>query len=156
MGKSKLLNRFTNEQIACDKIIFDGHYYYINNEDIKQGDWFLDFCRNGQPLAIRVCSKVEGDKIYNSTDVFHKDKKDVKKIISTSNPYTNLPTIIQKPCRFTEEDLQEFGKFCVVNLSNVTSSPTVQDGFGKLLEHWLEKEAGGKGYEKGKIYIFKP
>lgn len=77
--KYKLININTNEQHLSDKVIIDGFDYYVSDEKINVGDWY----------------------IVNSNFLSHYDGHfslgiDCKKVIATNNQSIDIPKVVDK------------------------------------------------------------
>jgi hypothetical protein len=80
MEKYRLINKTTNEEHICTKVVLDGFDYYINDDDINTSDYYIGL--NLSNSSVRICS--------NENQI---DYSKHKKIIATNNPSIDLPQI---------------------------------------------------------------
>lgn len=87
MRKFKFINKKTKEEHICSRIVFHGYYFYVTDEEIKKGDWFFNYYASGEPISIRECTAVVGDKVYDSSTIVHENGDGIKKIFATNHPH---------------------------------------------------------------------
>ena len=84
--KYKLINLKTKEEHLCNKVTIDGYEYYVSDEVINQGDYYIDF-------------RTDGNKLEH-----FKEKNDLvligicgsKKVIATNNPNIDIPKVVNE------------------------------------------------------------
>jgi len=152
--KIKLINKQTNEEHICSKVVIDGFQYYITNQ--------------------KVTGKIGYNSDTNQIEFFASHPKydeSGKRVIATNNPFINLPLIInieetlakdaypdwyteydegrayigykkgynksQESHPFSEEDLIEFANFYFTKefYSSIQNSKNTKE----LLQIWKEK-----------------
>lgn len=86
----KLINNQTKENHFCDKLTIDEFDYYINNDEIKVGDWYTwDGNKNNAPS---LCTDSYNESSILDSEGFTK----FYKIIATNNLNINIPQIIDE------------------------------------------------------------
>lgn len=179
----KLINKQTGEETLCDKVTIDGFDYYVNDDEIKVGDYYLTFTNKTVMGNVRRCE----DSSYNFNHC--------KKVICTNNSnIDDIPKIVNeveelalkttlqpkvlfdklKKCSqndallidefgdynivkyrettgfisgynksqethpFSEDDMKNFGKFCIEN--NVCKEENRYYQYWELLQLWKEQQ----------------
>lgn len=167
--KYKLINKQTGETHLCEKVIIDGFDYYVSDENINVGDYYLTFTNKTVMGNVRKCE----DSSYNFTHC--------KKVIATNNPNIDVPKVVdeveelsnswyyksgkitpskiekssfiagynksQETHPFTEEDMIEFAKKCCHFQSGTMSKDVSNQQLDELLQLWKEQKAKTLYYE---------
>ena len=86
----KLINKSTNEEAICTKVVVNGFDYYINDElpDDQNGYW--TYIGYSEPIIINKCNQPIG--WFRNLH----DKNNYKKVIATNNPNIDLPQVIDE------------------------------------------------------------
>jgi hypothetical protein len=80
--KYKLINKKTNEEHLCDKVVVDGFDYYVSDEKIKLDEFYID-----DTNAIRTAT--------TECETYWTTRKSYKKVIATNNPSSiKLPKVV--------------------------------------------------------------
>ena len=81
----------------------------LSDEEIKKGDYRLDFHENGEPSSARHVTEVLGDEIY-VVNGSHNTRDSVKRIIAIYPEMGNLPTLskkfIEEWCKNTVDEVE--------------------------------------------------
>ena len=155
--KYKLINKTTQEEHICSKVVIDGFDYYIDDSFFTENDLYIDTGNN----SLRHGSN-------NHTIGGYK-----KKVIATTNPDIDVPKVVdeieemvknhhensnriigflngynksQETHSFTEEDMIEFSWWLVKNLGRFSCDQTAH--FTKeYLKIWEEQQIKTVYYE---------
>ncbi len=101
MNNYKLINQATKEEYLCSKITISGFDYYINDNEIKDKDWYTN-----------------GKYLYQADRHYTKAEKD-KKVIATNNGnIEDLPKLIE----FVQFDLEEENNQKLINEQNINKA----------------------------------
>lgn len=136
MKKYKLINNLTKEETVCSLVTIDGFEYYVNDNEIIQKDFYIDFRSDGNKL----------EQFKTKEDWVLVGICDSKKVITTNNPNIDIPKVIdevktlsleytinkntqfftkhdfengyrkaKETYHFTVQDMLDFGKYCINN-----------------------------------------
>lgn len=136
MKKFKLINNKTKEETVCSLVTIDGFEYYVNDNEIIQKDFYIDFRSDGNKL----------EQFKTKEDWVLVGICDSKKVITTNNPNIDIPKVIdevktlsleytinkntqfftkhdfengyrkaKETYHFTVQDMLDFGKYCINN-----------------------------------------
>ena len=94
MKKYKLINNLTKEETLCDLVTIDEFDYYVNDNEIIQKDFYIDFRSDGNKL----------EQFKTKEDWVLVGICDSKKIIATNNPNIDIPKIINEFENLAEQD----------------------------------------------------
>ena len=97
--KYKLINSVSKKETICDKVVVDGLDYYVSDEHAVANDFAL--------YGGHITKKIV-DTEWTTGD---------KKIIATTNPYIDLPKVVDEVEKYSEEFVSD-----IVN-------PMVKKGF---------------------------
>ena len=78
----KLINKITNEEHICSKVVIDGYDYYVSDETVIEG-LFISMGNNGNSL------------LYHTNEILPASCS--KKVIATNNPNIDIPQILEEP-----------------------------------------------------------
>ena len=103
----KTLSLAQGNHKGTENTIIPQHLYILSNEEIKEGDWFLDDDRmsirenNGNPnWEVRKCTHVRNGWIFFDKEESQGCNSDwSKKIISTTNNYLKLKVVDRTTCK---------------------------------------------------------
>ena len=79
------------------------HLYIISDDEIKEGDWFVNIRKN----TIHLCNGVNNNICSGQNHGEYHGKFECKKIISTTDKSLELP---QPPQQFIEEYIEEYNQ----------------------------------------------
>lgn len=79
MNKYKLINKTTNEEHICEKVVVDGWDYYVSDETVGNYCWYINTYTN---------------KLYHSSTL--KPNENSKKVITTNNPNIDIPELVDE------------------------------------------------------------
>lgn len=131
--KYKLVNRKTEKEIVCSKVVVDGFdYYVVNGEPIR----YAYIKHKNEILKVKGIGEESGE-------VFHKKgfnfAKECQRIIATNNPkYDTIPQVVKAfylDKLFMEKDMIAFGKFCADYDYRVLGKQSQKE----LLKKWVRK-----------------
>lgn len=136
MKKFKLINNKTKEETICSLVTIDEFDYYVNDNEIIQKDFYIDFRSDGNKL----------EQFKTKEDWVLVGICDSKKVITTNNPNIDIPKVIdevktlsleytinkntqfftkhdfengyrkaKETYHFTVQDMLDFGKYCINN-----------------------------------------
>ncbi len=136
MKKFKLINNKTKEETVCSLVTIDGFEYYVDDNEIIQKDFYIDFRSDGNKL----------EQFKTKEDWVLVGICDSKKVITTNNPNIDIPKVIdevktlsleytinkntqfftkhdfengyrkaKETYHFTVQDMLDFGKYCINN-----------------------------------------
>ena len=136
MKKYKLINNLTKEETLCDLVTIDEFDYYVDDNEIIQKDFYIDFRSDGNKL----------EQFKTKEDWVLVGICDSKKVITTNNPNIDIPKVIdevktlsleytinkntqfftkhdfengyrkaKETYHFTVQDMLDFGKYCINN-----------------------------------------
>jgi hypothetical protein len=94
MKKYKLINNLTKEETLCDLVTIDEFDYYVNDNEIIQKDFYIDFRSDGNKL----------EQFKTKEDWVLVGICDSKKVITTNNPNIDIPKIINEFENLAEQD----------------------------------------------------
>mgnify|MGYP003520750781 FL=1 len=94
MKKYKLINNLTKEETLCDLVTIDEFDYYVNDNEIIQKDFYIDFRSDGNKL----------EQFKTKEDWVLVGICDSKKVITTNNPNIDMPKIINEFENLAEQD----------------------------------------------------
>lgn len=82
----KLINKKTQEEHLCSKVVIDGFYYYVNTEESlsNNGDYYLSYPYYTKLFKWDMVGMHEEKKVW------------IKKVIATNNPNIDLPQVIDE------------------------------------------------------------
>ena len=134
--KYKLINNKTKEETICSLVTIDEFDYYVNDNEIIQKDFYIDFRSDGNKL----------EQFKTKEDWVLVGICDSKKVITTNNPNIDIPKVIEEidlafnyynsneqykvsdsfhytngynkakeTYHFTVQDMLDFGKYCINN-----------------------------------------
>lgn len=86
MKKYKLINKTTKEETICTKVNVDGFDYYVSDNNINQGDYYIDFRTDGNKL----------EHFKEKDDWVLVGICNSKKVIATTNPNINISKVIDE------------------------------------------------------------
>jgi hypothetical protein len=103
MPKYRLINKITNEENICSKVVIDGFDYYLSDEVIKDvrpynGRW-----------------QIEKDYILNKFPTYLTDLSDCKLVIATNNQSIDIPKIINEKLQLVKDFSEEGAWQCPVS-----------------------------------------
>ena len=94
MQKFKLINNKTKEETICSLVTIDEFDYYVNDNEIIQKDFYIDFRSDGNKL----------EQFKTKEDWVLVGICDSKKVITTNNPNIDIPKIINEFENLAEQD----------------------------------------------------
>ena len=94
MKKFKLINNKTKEETVCSLVTIDGFEYYVDDNEIIQKDFYIDFRSDGNKL----------EQFKTKEDWVLVGICDSKKVITTNNPNIDIPKIINEFENLAEQD----------------------------------------------------
>lgn len=94
MKKYKLINNLTKEETICSLVTIDEFDYYVNDNEIIQKDFYIDFRSDGNKL----------EQFKTKEDWVLVGICDSKKVITTNNPNIDIPKIINEFENLAEQD----------------------------------------------------
>ena len=94
MKKFKLINNKTKEETVCSLVTIDGFEYYVDDNEIIQKDFYIDFRSDGNKL----------EQFKTKEDWVLVGICDSKKVITTNNPNIDMPKIINEFENLAEQD----------------------------------------------------
>ena len=134
--KYLLKNNKTKEETICSLVTIDGFEYYVDDNEIIQKDFYIDFRSDGNKL----------EQFKTKEDWVLVGICDSKKVITTNNPNIDIPKVIdevktlsleytinkntqfftkhdfengyrkaKETYHFTVQDMLDFGKYCINN-----------------------------------------
>jgi len=118
----------TNKLAFNPKLPFEGHHLYIlNDEEVKEGDYIIDFGAYKTPLLF--CVRHSSDLTYLN----HETKKGITifKIIATTDTSLNLPLI---PDDFIQAFCENNGEMHEVIIENELISDNKEYKYPEILE----------------------
>lgn len=86
MQKFKLINNKTKEETICSLVTIDVFEYYVNDNEIIQKDFYIDFRSDGNKL----------EQFKTKEDWVLVGICDSKKVITTNNPNIDIPKVIEE------------------------------------------------------------
>lgn len=92
--KYKLINNKTKEETICSLVTIDEFDYYVNDNEIIQKDFYIDFRSDGNKL----------EQFKTKEDWVLVGICDSKKVITTNNPNIDIPKIINEFENLAEQD----------------------------------------------------
>ena len=90
----KLINNKTKEETICSLVTIDEFDYYVNDNEIIQKDFYIDFRSDGNKL----------EQFKTKEDWVLVGICDSKKVITTNNPNIDIPKIINEFENLAEQD----------------------------------------------------
>lgn len=104
--KYKLINKTTLEEHLCDKVVIDGWDYYVSDEIIKVGDYYI---------AWETISNIESNYIIQKANDseplgMYSWADNYKKVIATNNLDIDIPQILEAAVRRVTKELLQLSK----------------------------------------------
>jgi len=154
--KYKLINNKTKEEHLCDKVTIDGFDYYISDRIINEDELFImgneliynssllteEWCKSPQPKPIATTNpNIDIPKVVDEVEI--KVDEILNKELPNFTPYHRRSFFLgynksQETHPFSEEDMKNFGKFCIEN--NVCKEENRYYQYWELLQLWKEQK----------------
>lgn len=156
----KLINKTTNEETICTKVVVDGFEYYITQDKVKLG------CHIYDVLDGRIW-KVTNEHCFSA--YFEQDCVNWRTVIATNNPSIDVPKVLdevgelspmekmledesyvpkgtfksQETHPYNQDDLIEFAEFTCKEYFNSEWQGSIEE----LMEIWKEQKTKTIYYE---------